>query len=139
MPELDTELERTITGKAWIECESCAAKGRPKRILATTQPPMCQDHGGPATNCRTCGTGSRWWYGNKCLNCGGDGTVAGSGAPDHEVRARQRMVRQFGPRLDGDALLLGGDEQRGRDEYLAYLEAHPDHEVARWWARTAKP
>ncbi len=54
---------------------------------------------------------------------------------DKEAKERQKMVRAFGPRLPGDALLQHGNKGQGRKRYLEYLKAHPDHEVAKWWAR----
>ena len=126
-------LEQQITGQAWVDCKGCAAEGHSKRILATTPGKVCQDHGGPPTNCRTCGTGSRWWVGNRCSNCGGDGRKGGSGDSDHRVRTRQRMTKMFGPKLEGDILLLDADEQQGREQYITFLEEHPEHEVARYW------
>lgn len=49
---------------------------------------------------------------------------------DALAMGRQQMVRMFGPRLVGDELLLNDD---GVGAYLAYLRAHPGHEVARAW------
>jgi hypothetical protein len=108
MSELD-RAEQAFTGRAWKDCPACHEAGHQRRILA--EYPSCQEHGGPLTNCRTCGTGVahavKTWRGTlKCLVCEGDPAVAGSGRADYEDYSRANMIRRFGPRMPGDAELL---------------------------------
>lgn len=103
------KIERAITGRAWKDCPDCLAEGHERRILA--EYPTCQEHGGPLTNCRTCGTGvahafRTWRGGLKCLVCQGDPNVAGSGRPDYADYSRAKMISVFGPRMPGDTELL---------------------------------
>ena len=57
---------------------------------------VIRDRSGRAllSNCRTCGTGSRWWLGYSCPNCGGDVRIAGSGSSEYRERVRRRMAEQ---------------------------------------------
>lgn len=79
------------------------------------------------TNCLTCGTGSYWWLqqldGPRCPVCHGDPEIRGSGDPDHDLRQRQRMIKQFGWKRPGDELLLDENPRRGRERYEEYRRA----------------
>lgn len=99
----------------WKDCPGCLAEGRKLRILA--EYPACQEHGGPMTNCRTCGTGQAYWFPIKrpgfmngyqwqCPTCQGNPEIAGSGRPDYADYSRAKMIAQFGPRMAGDVELL---------------------------------
>lgn len=73
-------------------------------------------------NCLSCGTGRCWWAldgdGYRCPVCHGDPELEESGDSDHKLRQRQRMVKQYGPRLSHDELLLDENPRRGRERYV---------------------
>lgn len=83
--------EEAVTGRKWKDCPVC---GKVRLPIDKTTP--CQDCGGEAANCRTCGTGSRWWYKGVCSVCHGDPVVAGSGIPDWKEQQRRLAIQMFG-------------------------------------------
>ena len=96
------EAEWLITGRSWKDCPLCG------KVRIPFDQAACQGCGGPVTNCRTCGQGSRWWskFSGRCSTCDGDPHVAGSGRSDWKDWQGAQFVNMFGSRMPGDEELL---------------------------------
>lgn len=112
-----------IEWAAYLSEKLKVAAAPPVTKVIAPPPEMIDDS---IVNCRLCGTGKNYWHKRRagvyiCPTCNGN-PLRGDGDPDWRINSRMRAVQHFGPRMDGDYLLMRGDV----NAYKRWLQDNPE-------------